>query len=329
MVFDWKTVPADEKRFNEAHSLDMQEAAKHGVSLKTSKYEFQLSDWLKLELRWYFVGQQIVLAAIRKVHKKAKYPEEWFDYPKEREDELFAAKMKKILDDLSNRIFIAEAIETAMILMNNVNCYAGILSQIWAVLMKKEQNGVHLMIHEPTLRMATYIIVQSSRMAVPLENENADVDVATVSALPPLMPLTLLLSLPLIGRGFIPVVWTMQYSLYFGELLMLRVPQNYVSKTEEIAQKVIFVLLSGFKELVTRDMIRLYPVRAELLKSSVYPTAQVQLFISDRGLFFEKPLEFEWYVLLAFNMPRADTTLLLNMGARDYLSLASALFGNI
>jgi len=329
MVFDWKTVPADEKLFKKLHFMAVQQSIGTGVKVVDGRYELKVNDWLKYELRWFNWGYKLYFAVVRKVHKKAQYPAEWFEYPKERENELFAAKMKKMLDDLSNRVFVAEAIEAAMMLVNNANYYAGILSQIWAVLKSKNQNSATLMVYEPTLRVVSDAVITYGALKAPLENGEVYTDIVVISTDPPLMPLSWLLGLPFLGRNFIPVVWVMQYAMYYGSLLMMRVPQNYVNRTEEIAPKVIYMLYSGLKEPVIRDQIRMYPVRAELLKGSVYPTAQVQLFVSDRGIFFETPPEYEWYVALTFDMPRADATYLINMGARDYLSLVNMLFPNI
>jgi len=330
MVFDWKVVPADEQEYKKAYFDTLQIANKSGVPLRSSKSELQINDWLKYEFRWFYLGHyRIVFAVIRKVHKKAQYPPEWFDYPKEREDELFVAKAKKILDQLSNQLFMQSAVETAAMMVNNANYYAGILAQIWTFLEEKNQNIVRLAVYEPSLRYAADAWIARGPAMISLEKGGVVVERIAITTVMPLMPLTWIMSLPFIAAGFIPIAWIMRYSLYFGTLLMMRVPPEAVDKSERIALELIYGFLYTMKDGVICDNVRVFPVSAEILKTSVYPAAEMHFFITEKGVFFEKPPKFEWLLQLPHYVPRMNEAELRNIGARDYLSMISILFGNI
>lgn len=329
MVFDWKTVPSDEAPFTKAYTDIAYQASKSGRFIKQMKYELQLNDWLKIELRWLDVDYDLLISVVRKVHKKAKYPEEWFEYPKEREEELFTAKARKMIDDLMAKGFVSKAEETVAMLVNNADYYVNVLEQTWTLQQKKEQNSLDLTVFDPTLRVASYVsVLIHYAVKIPLDNEVVPHDLAVILANPPIMPLTWLLGIPLIAKGFFPVLWLMHYPIYNGDFIMVRIPQEYSDKTTDIAKSVVLQVLRLYKEATIREQLRPYPVAKELLTSSIYPPAQVQLFVSDRGIFFEKPPEYEWYVALNYNKPRVDTASLLNMGAVNCISAISQLLVN-
>ncbi len=322
MVFDWKTVKNDEILLNQLYANILKEM---GKPIKIEKYyELQLNKWLKIELQGMYLGDTFIFGVIRKVHKKYNFPPEWFKYPKENEDRIYSEKITNYLNKLFKEGALEASMRTIDEIMNSeaINYFIETLNKLLAILNAKENNYMRITVFEPTLRTDTVIEIQHFKDELTVDEKSIPVETIFITSYLPLLPLSWILGVPFMTKKFIPIVWVMQYPVYTGQLVLLRIPEDDLDYIKDIISQILILALAVNKERIVRDQVRLFPVEPLVFKHILHPPAQFQFYITDRGIFFEKPMiPIEWYIRLTFNLSRYNEAFLYNMGARDYSSI--------
>ena len=287
----------------------------------------QLADWLKIEAKAFlYSSNKMIFSVIRKVHKKKGYPREWIEYKPEEEDAIFGAKFNQIIETIKNE-FIDKANETyrKMTDKNRFEESVRIISGLYTFLHDKSPSQMTLTVIDPTFRIPMDITIAYVRNTYKTSKGDVPIDLMILTNYFPVFPLTLMLSTPFMAYGFEPIFIAVHYPLYYAEVVMVRLVKDDNEANGEALFSMIYNLLYSIKKSIITDSTRIKPVEPDMVDYIYMPPQNLQVVLTDRGIFFEIPRFYEWYFSSYWTLPVYDPNYLYANGARGYMDIVSQL----